>query len=86
MHIRNLVREFEHQIMKEYELAKEYTDRLPGIANRVMLLGYEFIDSRIVEKILVTVPERYEATITALENTMDLSRISLSEFLSALQA
>ncbi|KAJ8898809.1 hypothetical protein K2173_007234 [Erythroxylum novogranatense] len=31
----------------------------------------------IVQKILVTVPERFEATISSLENTKDLSRIGL---------
>ena len=79
MQILNLVREFELQRMKESESIKEYTDKLFEIANRVRLLGSEFTDSRIVEKILVTVPERYEATITALENAKDLLRISLEE-------
>ena len=78
MQIRNLVREFELKRMKESESVKEYTDKLLEIANRVRLLGSEFTESRIVEKILVTVPERYEATITALENIKDLSRISLA--------
>lgn len=72
--------------MKESESVKEYTDRLLGIANRVRLLGSDFTDSRIIEKILVTVPERYEATITSLENTKDLSKISLAELLNAFQA
>ena len=72
--------------MKDSKSVKENTDKLLEIANRVRLLGFEFTDSRIVEKILVTVPERYEATITSLENTKDTSRISLVELLSALQA
>ena len=72
--------------MKESESVKEYTDKLLEIANKVRLLGSEFIDSKIVEKILATGLERYEATITTLENTKDLSRISLVELLSALQA
>ena len=72
--------------MKESETIKEYSDRLLGIANKVRLLGTEFADSRIVEKILVIVPERYEASITILENTKDLSKITLAEVLHALQA
>ncbi|RVX13551.1 hypothetical protein CK203_020932 [Vitis vinifera] len=40
----------------------------------------------MVEKILVTVPERFEASITTLENTKDLSMITLVELLNALQA
>ena len=78
MQILNLVREFELLRMKEFESVKEYTNRLLGIANRVRLLGSKFTYSRIVEKIVVTVPERFEATIIALENTKDLSRISLA--------
>jgi transposase InsO family protein len=52
----------------------------------VRLLGTEFADSRIVQKILVTVPEKYEATLTTLENTKDLSNITLAEVLHALKA
>ena len=65
---------------------KEYSDRLLNIANKVRLLGSVLNDSRIVEKLLVTVPEKFEATITTLENTKDLSKISLTELLNALQA
>ena len=63
MQVLNLIREFELQKMKESETIKEYSDRLLGIANKVRLLGSEFSDSRIVEKIPVTVPERYEVTL-----------------------
>ena len=70
--------------MKVSETIKEYSERLLSIANRVRLLGLEFKDSRIVEKILVTIPERFEATITTLENTKDLSKITLAELLNSL--
>lgn len=86
MQVLNLIRDFELQKMKESESVKEYSDRLLSIANKVRLLGSELNDSRIVEKLLVTVPERFEATITTLENTKDLSKISLAGLLNALQA
>ena len=86
MQVLNLMREFELQRMKESETIKEYSNKLLSIANKVRLLGTEFADSRIVEKILVTVPERYEASIATLENTKDLSKITLAEVLHALQA
>uniref|UniRef100_M1BDW7 Uncharacterized protein n=1 Tax=Solanum tuberosum TaxID=4113 RepID=M1BDW7_SOLTU len=56
MKVLNLMREFELQRMKESETVKEYSDRLLGIVNKVRLLGTEFKDTRIVEKVLVTVP------------------------------
>jgi len=65
---------------------KECSDRLLSIANKVRLLGSVLNDSRIVEKLLVAVPEEFEATITTLENTKDLSKIFLTELLNALQA
>ncbi|XP_057444967.1 uncharacterized protein LOC130737228 [Lotus japonicus] len=73
MQVLNLIREFELQRMKESETVKQYADKLLGIANKVRLLGTEFPDSRIVQKILVTMLEKYEASIASLENTKDLS-------------
>ncbi|KAJ8772428.1 hypothetical protein K2173_027605 [Erythroxylum novogranatense] len=73
------------QKMKESETIKDYSDRLIAIANNIRFLGFNFDDSRIVQKILVTIPERFEATISSLENSKDLAKISLAEFLSALQ-
>jgi len=60
-------------------------ERVLDIANRVRLLLFDK-DSHIVEKMLVTVPERFETTITTLENIKDLSRITLAELLNSLQA
>ncbi|KAJ6423527.1 hypothetical protein OIU84_024483 [Salix udensis] len=82
----NLIREFELQRMKESKTIKEFSEKLLGIVNKVRLLGTDFTDCRIVEKILVIVPERYEASITTLENTKDLSKIKLAELINALQA
>ncbi|XP_055826658.1 uncharacterized protein LOC129895049 [Solanum dulcamara] len=76
----------ESEKMKETETIKDYSERLLNTANRVRLLGSLFNNSCIVEKILVTVPERFEATITTLENTKDLSKITFAELLNALQA
>ncbi|RDX74879.1 hypothetical protein CR513_45313, partial [Mucuna pruriens] len=36
--------------MKEYETIKESSDKLLGIANKIRLLGSDFVDSRIIEK------------------------------------
>ena len=40
----------------------------------------------LFKKILVTLPEKYEATISSLENSKDLSSITLAELVNALQA
>ena len=86
MQVLNLIREFEMQRMNESETIKVYSDKLLEIVNKVRLLGTEFTDSRIVQKILVTVPEKFEATISSIENSKDVSSITLAELLNALQA
>ncbi|RDY12799.1 hypothetical protein CR513_02356, partial [Mucuna pruriens] len=75
MQVLNLMKEFELQKMKEYETIKGYSDKLLCITNKIRLLGTNFVDSRIVEKIMVTVPERYKASITSLENAQEQRRI-----------
>ena len=82
----NLIIDFEIQKVKETKTIKDYSERLVNIANRVRLLGSVFNDSRIGEKILVTVPERFEATITTLKDTKDLSKITFTGLLNALEA
>nr|XP_048323417.1 uncharacterized protein LOC125420686 [Ziziphus jujuba var. spinosa] len=86
MKVLNLIREFEMLKMKETETIKDYSDKLLGIVNKVRLLGKDFSDERIVQKILVTLPEKYESKISSLEESKDLSSISLAELVNALQA
>jgi hypothetical protein len=86
MQVLNLIREFEMQRMNESETIKDYSDKLLHIVNKVRLLGTDFSNSRVVQKILVTVPEKFEATISSIENSKDVSSITLAELLNALQA
>jgi hypothetical protein len=84
MQILNLIREFELKGLKEFETIKEHSNKLLVIVNKVKLLGTTSTYSRIIEKILVTVPERYEESITTLENIKDLSKIIVIQLLNAL--
>jgi hypothetical protein len=86
MQVLNLRREFEMQKMKDSETIRDFSDRLLSIVNKIRLLGEELSDQRVVEKILVTLPERFESKISSLEEAKDLSKISLGELLNALQA
>ena len=86
MQVLNLKRDFEALNMQEDETISNYSDRISLIINNIRLLGEDFHDSRIVEKVLVTLPERFESKISSLEESKDLSKISLGELMSALQA
>ena len=86
MQVLNLIRVFDMHRMKESETINKYIDKLLSIANQIRLLGFEFSDSRIVQKILVTLPKRFDAIVSAMENSKDLSKITLVELNNALQA
>jgi len=85
MQVLNLRREFEMLRMKEVETIKEYFDRLLVVVNKIRLLREDLPDRRIVEKVLVSLPERFEAKISSLEDSRDLTMISLTEFMNSLQ-
>ena len=86
MQVLNLRREFEMQKMKEIKAVKYYMYRLLTLANKIMMLEKEFFDTRVVEKILVTLPEIFESKISTLEESRDLSIITLTKLINALQA
>ena len=56
----NLRREFEMLRMKETKSIKEYIDRITLIVNQIKILGEDFSDRRIVEKVILTIQERFE--------------------------
>ena len=64
------------QKIKNLETINEYSKRLFSIVNYVRFFGDEFSDSRIIQKILVTILEKFEATILFLKNSKDLSSIT----------
>jgi hypothetical protein len=51
----------------------------------VRLLGEDFPNSRIVEKVLASLLEKFEHKICSLEDSKDFSEISLQELVNALQ-
>ncbi|KAF3646923.1 putative serine/threonine-protein kinase CTR1-like [Capsicum annuum] len=86
MQILNLKRDFESLKMQEDETIAEYFEKISLLVSKIKLVGGDFKDDRIVEKILVTIPERFESKISSLEESKDLSTISVEELISALQA
>ena len=86
MQVLNLRREFEALKMNDSETIKEFMSKLMKVVNQIRLMGEEFLDNRIVEKILVVLPERFESKISSLEESKDLSKISVTELVNALQA
>ncbi|KAA8546162.1 hypothetical protein F0562_020944 [Nyssa sinensis] len=81
-----LKREFEMHKMKKGETVNEYVGKLMEIVNKIKLLSEPFPDSKIVEKILISLPARFEPKISAIEESCDLTRLTVAELISKLHA
>ena len=63
----------------------EFYARLKGIVNSAFNLGETILEPKIVRKVLRSLPERFHAKITAIEESKDIEKIPLIELIGNLQ-
>ncbi|KAL0312717.1 UNVERIFIED_CONTAM: hypothetical protein Sradi_5671000 [Sesamum radiatum] len=80
-----LKREFEMLRMKDGETVKEYSSKILDTVNKIRLLGEDFSDLKVVEKMLISLPARFEAKISTIEESCDLKSLTVAELISKLQ-
>ncbi|GJX88777.1 hypothetical protein Tco_0340791 [Tanacetum coccineum] len=61
--LQTLRRDYENTKMKENESLNDYSSRLTDLINQMKSYGDEFEDQRIVEKILISIPEKFDPII-----------------------
>ena len=71
--------------MDDDELFDEFYDKLKDIVNSTFNLGEKIPEPTIVRKILKSLPERFHAKITAIEESKDIGFIPLIELIGNLQ-
>ena len=62
----------------------EFYTKLKGIVNSAFNLGDKILEPKIVRKILKSLPERFHAKITAIEESKDIDTIPLTELIGNL--
>jgi len=81
-----LKRDFEMLKMKEHESVKEYTSKLSHLVNQMRLYGEVVDNNKVVEKMLISLPDKFEAKIAAIEESCDLKKLDVSEMVNKLSA
>ena len=71
--------------MEEDESFDEFYARLKDIVNSAFNLGETIPESKIVRKVLRSLPERFHAKIMAIEELKDIDKIPLTELVGNLQ-
>lgn len=72
--------------MKEYETIEQYYGRIKKIVNKMKLYGKEIKEKRVVEKILITLTEKYDSIVASTETSSDPSSLSISKLVGLLGA
>ncbi|KAL5540271.1 hypothetical protein UlMin_046312 [Ulmus minor] len=80
-----LTSQFESIRMEEGEKIEDFNAKLIDITNRSCLLGEEYIESKIVRKILRSLPHRFQGKVIAIEESKNVDKIRLEELIGSLE-
>ena len=72
--------------MKEIEGVAEYISRVETVANQLSRNGETLPASRVVEKILRSLMDDFENVVCAIEESKDLSMLTVEELVGSLEA
>ena len=64
---------FEALKMSKDESVSEYNERVLEIANESLLLGQKIPDSKIVWKVLRSLPRKFDMKVTSIEEAHDIT-------------
>ena len=83
--LQRLTTSFEEIKTEEDESFDEFYAKLKDIVNSTFNLGETIPKPKIVRKVLRSLPERFHAKITAIEESKDIDKIPLTELVGNLQ-
>ena len=71
--------------MSEDESFDSFYGRLNEIVNAKINCGEKIEDTKVVRKVLKSLPENFRAKVTAIEKSKDLDTINIKELVGSLQ-
>ena len=86
MKLQRLTTSFEEIKMEEDESFNEFYAKLKDIMNSAFNLGETILKPKIVRKVLRSMPERFHAKITMIEESKDIDKIPLTKLVGNLQS
>ncbi|XP_024016110.1 uncharacterized protein LOC112089271 [Eutrema salsugineum] len=81
-----LRREYENLKMYDGEDIKSFTDKLIVLENQLTYHGKKKTNSQVVQKILISLPAKFDSIVSVLEQTRDLDSLTMTELIGILKA
>ena len=72
--------------MKNSESTREYYSNLLEVVNQMKLYGDSINNQKVIEKILISLPEKFDLKVATIEETHDLSKLTTNQLVGALEA
>ncbi|KAF7814435.1 putative RNA-directed DNA polymerase [Senna tora] len=84
--LQSLWKDFETLLMKEGESIRAFFSRVSNIVNQIRSNGDTIEDKKIVQKILRSLPAKFDHVVAAIEEAKDLTKLTLVELEGSLRA
>ena len=79
-----LRRDFENLFMRESDSVESFFTHVVGLINQMKSHGETIEDRKVVEKVLRSLPSKFDPLVVALEETKDFSQFSIDELHASL--
>ncbi|KAL0397757.1 UNVERIFIED_CONTAM: hypothetical protein Scaly_0224100 [Sesamum calycinum] len=83
--LQTLRRDFENMKMKDSETIDEYYTKVRELVNQLKAYGRNIPEKRVVEKLLISVTEKYDPVVTTIEETKDITTLTVTELVGSLE-
>ncbi|XP_072072081.1 uncharacterized protein [Arachis hypogaea] len=77
--LQSLRREYERYEMSSSETVEQYFTRVTDLVNKMRVYGEDMPDSKVVEKILRTMPMKYDHVVTTILESHDMDTMKIAE-------
>ncbi|XP_058223045.1 uncharacterized protein LOC131332766 [Rhododendron vialii] len=84
--LQSMWRDFDNLSMKESECIRDFFSKVAEIVNQIKSHGEAIQDKKVVEKILRSLPPKFDHCVAAIEEAKDLSKMTMFELMGSLQA
>ncbi|XP_075665565.1 uncharacterized protein LOC142635261 [Castanea sativa] len=81
-----LWRDIDNLTMKETESVKDFNSRVAKIVNQINSYGDTIQEKKLVEKIFWSLPKKFDHIVAAIEESKDLSVLTMYELMGSLEA